>query len=208
MAARFPMSPRIGYGNTVTAKARTLRCWPTASAQGAISSPAWAPTMVAPRMRPPGVVTTLMWPAGSRSICARSFSCNGQRNSPKPREQPEAAAGGRGGGSGRATRGELGVGEGHAGGQVRIRARNLPEHRRARGERGVVARHMLKAAGARRIADRIHRPVRSAQMGVDGDPVRAVLDARRLEREAVDVRPPRGRDEEVAPLDRLLAAVG
>src|SRR5262249_12432992 len=74
IAARLPISASVGYAITAVATPRMLRPWLTTSAQVAISSPAFMPTMVAPRMRPPRVVTTLIWPLTARSAWARSFS--------------------------------------------------------------------------------------------------------------------------------------
>ena len=75
IAARFPTSARIGYGRTTPAMDRIFI--PLRRPQApmvAIISPASAPTMVAPRILPRGVVTILIWPCVSRSVCARSFS--------------------------------------------------------------------------------------------------------------------------------------
>src|SRR5262249_56141122 len=62
-AARFPISARVGYGTIIPARARMFRPRLIAKVQVLISSPAAAPTVVAPRILPLRSGTTLMWPA-------------------------------------------------------------------------------------------------------------------------------------------------
>src|SRR5262249_6104013 len=199
MATRFPMSPQVGYGNTVAAMARTSRRWPTASAQGAINSPAPAPTMVTPKIRPPGVVTTLMWPPGARSIRARSFSWNGQRSSRNAMRRRAASA--------------SVTPTWASSGSVKVTRDSTPASRRAdwpstrlrrRGAAGWSG--AWREPPARTAAPyALRRAVGGAQPRVGGDPLWAWPDARLVGRKPVDVRPPRAGDEQVAPLDRLLA---
>ncbi len=79
IAARFPISAKVGYGTTIPVNALRLRPSLIASVQVVISSPAAGPTMVAPSILPRRSAITLIWPAVVRSACARSFSCSGQR---------------------------------------------------------------------------------------------------------------------------------
>src|SRR3979490_1174716 len=60
MDARFPISARVGYGIITPKSVRILLRLVVSSAQVAINSPAPAPTMEAPRIRPLRSVTTLM----------------------------------------------------------------------------------------------------------------------------------------------------
>ena len=177
-----------------------LRPWLTASDQLAISSPALAPTIVAPENLPAlgrhHFDVTVRFALRLRAVVLV------KRPAQYADAMPLLCLR-----LGQADMGKLGIGEGDPRHEIIIDLHRQPEQRVADHKTRVIIRQMRELRAAGNVADGIDALVAGAQPLVDDDTARAILDAGLVEAEAFDVGAPAGRDQNVASFERFVTAV-
>ena len=157
MAARFPTSPRVGYGTTIPAMARMLRPWPIASVQVVISSPACGADDGGAEDPALAVGDDLDVAAGLALGLGAVVLVE------RPAQHPDAPCGAARLVLGEADMGELGVGEGHARDQVVVGLRRQPEQRVPDDKAGVIVGGVGELRPAGDVADGVDAAVGGAQ---------------------------------------------